>query len=91
MFVCFFLPKLMVSPQKDHPCPGAPFKGNRFEAFLPRNKATEKLLPLLQKAFHKGLTFTVKAGSSNDDGGKEGQVVWGSIPHKTKTEGGTSK
>ncbi|KAM9431774.1 uncharacterized protein Hap1MRO34_003083 [Clarias gariepinus] len=76
---------------KDHPCPGAPFKGNRFEAFLPRNKATEKLLPLLQKAFHKGLTFTVKAVSSNDDGGKEGQVVWGSIPHKTKTEGGTSK
>ncbi|KAF5890756.1 uncharacterized protein DAT39_019548, partial [Clarias magur] len=75
---------------EDHPCPGAPFKGNRFEAFLPRNKATEKLLPLLPKAFHKGLTFTVKAGSSDDDGGKEGRVVWGSIPHKTKTEGGPS-
>ncbi|MCJ8738099.1 hypothetical protein PDJAM_G00031550 [Pangasius djambal] len=72
---------------EDHPCPGAPFKGNRFEAFLPHNKATKKLLPLLEKAFHKGLTFTVKAGSSDDDG----RVVWGNIPHKTRTEGGTSK
>ncbi|MCI4383868.1 hypothetical protein PGIGA_G00031660 [Pangasianodon gigas] len=71
---------------EDHPCPGAPFKGNRFEAFLPHNKATKKLLPLLEKAFHKGLTFTVKAGSSDDDG----RVVWGNIPHKTRTEGGAS-
>ncbi|KAI5102860.1 hypothetical protein C0J45_6441, partial [Silurus meridionalis] len=76
---------------EEHPCPGAPFKGNRFEAFLPLNKTTKKLLPLLEKAFHQGLTFTVKEGSSDDDGSKEGRVVWGSIPHKTKTEGGTSK
>ncbi|KAI5619646.1 hypothetical protein C0J50_20745 [Silurus asotus] len=76
---------------EEHPCPGAPFKGDRFEAFLPLNKTTKKLLPLLEKAFHQGLTFTVKEGSSDDDGSKEGRVVWGSIPHKTKTEGGTSK
>lgn len=76
---------------EDHPCPGEPFKGNRFEAFLPYNTDTLKLLPLLEKAFHKGLTFTVRAGSSDDYGSREGRVVWGSIPHKTKTEGGTSK
>ncbi|KAI4894696.1 hypothetical protein NFI96_014367, partial [Prochilodus magdalenae] len=76
-----------------HPCPGAPFKGNRFEAFLPLNTDTKKLLPLLEKAFQKGLTFTVKARHSEDQGkerGGEGQVVWGNIPHKTRTEGGTS-
>ncbi|XP_060718456.1 uncharacterized protein LOC132840650 [Tachysurus vachellii] len=76
---------------EDHPCPGEPFKGNRFEAFLPYNKTTTKLLPLLKKAFYKGLTFTVKVASADDDGNREGRVVWGSIPHKTKTEGGASK
>ncbi|XP_027033467.1 uncharacterized protein LOC113662647 isoform X2 [Tachysurus fulvidraco] len=76
---------------EDHPYPGEPFKGNRFEAFLPYNKTTTKLLPLLKKAFYKGLTFTVKVASADDDGNREGTVVWGSIPHKTKTEGGTSK
>lgn len=81
----------MVSPQEDHPCPGAPFKGNRFEAFLPHNEATKKLLPLLEKAFRNRLTFTVKVGSSDDGGSQEGRVVWGSIPHKTRTEGGASK
>ncbi|KAF4084539.1 hypothetical protein AMELA_G00107370 [Ameiurus melas] len=75
---------------EDHPCPGDPFKGNRFEAFLPYNPDTKKLLPLLEKAFYKGLTFTVKVGSSDDHRSREGRVVWGSIPHKTKTEGGTS-
>ncbi|XP_058262955.1 uncharacterized protein LOC131363963 [Hemibagrus wyckioides] len=76
---------------EDHPCPGEPFKGNRFEAFLPHNKSSTKLLPLLEKAFHKGLTFTVKVGSADDDGNREGRVVWGNIPHKTNTEGGASK
>ncbi|TUD36244.1 Rho-related GTP-binding protein RhoE [Bagarius yarrelli] len=46
-----------------HPCPGAPFKGNRFEAFLPHNKTTARILPLLEKAFYTGLTFTVKGSS----------------------------
>ncbi|XP_066521043.1 uncharacterized protein [Hoplias malabaricus] len=79
---------------EDHPCPGAPFKGNRFEAFLPLNGDTKRLLPLLEKAFHKGLTFTVKSGDSEDQGkvgAAKGQVVWDRIPHKTRLEGGASK
>ncbi|XP_076857020.1 uncharacterized protein LOC143510968 [Brachyhypopomus gauderio] len=79
---------------EDNPCPGAPFKGNRFEAFLPLNEVTKKLLPLLKKAFNKGLTFTIKAelpGGQGQDGVREARVVWGSIPHKTNIDGGTSK
>ncbi|KAL6474821.1 hypothetical protein MHYP_G00158610 [Metynnis hypsauchen] len=77
-----------------HPCPGAPFKGDRFEAFLPLNIDTKRLLPLLEKAFQKGITFTVKAKLSEDhekEWGGEGRVVWGTIPHKTRIDGGASK
>ncbi|KAL7857490.1 hypothetical protein SRHO_G00163890 [Serrasalmus rhombeus] len=76
-----------------HPCPGAPFKGERFEAFLPHNGDTKRLMPLLEKAFQKGITFTVKARFSEDQEkcGGEGRVVWGAIPHKTRIDGGASK
>ncbi|XP_072523740.1 uncharacterized protein [Salminus brasiliensis] len=77
-----------------HPCPGEPFKGNRFEAYLPLNADTKKLLPLLDKAFQKGLIFTVKAGlpeQQGKDGDRQWRVSWGSIPHKTSLDGGTSK
>ncbi|XP_018582242.1 uncharacterized protein LOC108919024 [Scleropages formosus] len=68
--------------QGEHdPNPGASFQGGKFEAFLPFNERTRKLLPLLQKAFACGRTFVVSAG----------RVVWGSIPHKTSTDGGVSR
>ncbi|KAL4617739.1 hypothetical protein GN956_G20389 [Arapaima gigas] len=60
------------------PSPGASFQGARFEAFLPSNERTLKLLPLLEKAFARGHTFVIKGG----------EVAWGSIPHKTSTDGG---
>ncbi|XP_062859960.1 probable E3 ubiquitin-protein ligase DTX3 [Trichomycterus rosablanca] len=78
----------------DHPCPGAPFKGGKFQAFLPYNEDTKRLLPLLEKAFFKGHTFTVQVKRSRCKGkneSREGKVVWGSIPHKTSTDGGMSK
>ncbi|XP_064177942.1 uncharacterized protein LOC135247899 [Anguilla rostrata] len=69
---------------EDHPNPGAPFKGGVFEAFLPLNKQTKRLAPLLKRAFNEGLTFTVTEGH------KGGRVTWGCIPHKTKMDGGKS-
>ncbi|XP_028824533.1 uncharacterized protein LOC114783254 [Denticeps clupeoides] len=74
----------------DHPCPGAPFRGGDFDAFLPRNDTTLRMLPYLQRAFSQGLTFTVKAAEPGPRGPAEHRVAWGRIPHKTKTSGGKS-
>ncbi|XP_014855784.1 PREDICTED: uncharacterized protein LOC106925799 [Poecilia mexicana] len=68
-----------------HPSPGKPFKGAAFEAYLPDNENARKLLPRLEKAFRRGLTFTVTGK------GTEAKVVWGSIPHKTSLYGGKSE
>ncbi|XP_048871056.1 uncharacterized protein si:busm1-163l24.3 isoform X2 [Brienomyrus brachyistius] len=62
---------------ENHPNPGAPFQGGTFYAYLPLNEQVRRLGPLLEKAFARGLTFTVS---------EEGQVIWGSIPHKTSVE-----
>ncbi|XP_051994751.1 uncharacterized protein LOC127652576 [Xyrauchen texanus] len=70
------------------PCPGSPFQGGIFEAYLPLNPKGQHLLPCLEKAFHQGLTFTVS--SSNKDSGGGAKVTWGKIPHKTRMEGGKS-
>ncbi|KAG9350103.1 hypothetical protein JZ751_026456 [Albula glossodonta] len=69
---------------EDHPSPGSPFQGGVFDAFLPLNKQTKRLLPLLKRAFDEGLTFTVVEGH------KVARVTWASIPHKTKMSGGKS-
>ncbi|XP_061906052.1 serine-rich adhesin for platelets [Entelurus aequoreus] len=69
--------------QESHPSPGKPFKGGMFEAFLPDCERSRKLLPRLEDAFRRGLTFTVtkKKGS---------KVAWDAIPHKTNLLGGRS-
>ncbi|XP_036374568.1 uncharacterized protein si:busm1-163l24.3 [Megalops cyprinoides] len=67
-----------------HPNPGDPFRGGVFEAYLPLNEQTKRLLPLLKKAFNQGLTFTVAPGE------KGGRVTWGNIPHKTRVDRGKS-
>ncbi|XP_039975907.1 uncharacterized protein si:busm1-163l24.3 [Xiphias gladius] len=69
---------------KDHPSPGKPFRGGLFEAFLPDNERTRKMLPRLEKAFRQGLTFTV---TDKETGAK---VTWDCIPHKTSLQGGKS-
>ncbi|XP_051572945.1 uncharacterized protein LOC127451920 isoform X2 [Myxocyprinus asiaticus] len=71
------------------PCPGSPFQGGLFEAYLPLNPKGRDLLPCLEKAFHQGLTFTVS--SSDKDRGGCAKVTWGKIPHKTRMEGGKSR
>ncbi|XP_041672713.1 uncharacterized protein si:busm1-163l24.3 isoform X2 [Cheilinus undulatus] len=65
-----------------HPSPGKPFKGGVFEAFFPDCEETRKLLPRLQKAFRKGLTFTVAEKATG------AKVIWDCIPHKTSVHGG---
>uniref|UniRef100_A0A3Q3LEA1 E3 ubiquitin-protein ligase n=1 Tax=Labrus bergylta TaxID=56723 RepID=A0A3Q3LEA1_9LABR len=65
-----------------HPSPGKPFKGGLFEAFFPDCEETRRQLPRLDKAFKKGLTFTV---IDRETGAK---VEWDCIPHKTSLQGG---
>ncbi|XP_068434041.1 uncharacterized protein si:busm1-163l24.3 [Clinocottus analis] len=69
---------------EDQPSPGEPFQGGLFEAYLPNNEKTSKLLPRLQKAFRQGLTFTVTGKDT------EARVCWDCIPHKTTLHGGKS-
>lgn len=69
------------------PCPGSPFEGGQFVAYLPLNPKGQSLLTCLEKAFNQGLTFTVSS-SKKDDG--DAKVTWGRIPHKTKVDGGKS-
>ncbi|XP_029944773.1 uncharacterized protein LOC115386553 [Salarias fasciatus] len=68
-----------------HPFPGKPFQGGVFEAFLPDSKDTRKLLPRLERAFRRGLTFTVTGKDA------EARINWDCIPHKTSVQGGKSK
>ncbi|XP_073698043.1 uncharacterized protein [Garra rufa] len=69
------------------PCPGSPFEGGLFVAYLPLDPKGKSLLSCLIKAFNQGLTFTV---SSSKKAGGDAKVTWGRIPHKTKTDGGKS-
>ncbi|KAG1967536.1 putative E3 ubiquitin-protein ligase DTX3 [Pimephales promelas] len=70
------------------PYPGSPFKGGKFEAYLPLDPKGQSLLPYLKKAFHQGLTFTIS--SSKKAYGGDAKVNWGKIPHKTRMDGGKS-
>ncbi|XP_008111381.2 uncharacterized protein LOC100563670 [Anolis carolinensis] len=68
--------------QAGHPRPGCPYRGGRFEAFLPDNPEGRRLMLLLRKAFKHNLIFQIQTC------GTEEKVVWGSLPHKTSMEGG---
>ncbi|XP_042583310.1 uncharacterized protein LOC109051272 [Cyprinus carpio] len=69
------------------PCPGSPFEGGQFVAYLPLDPKGRSLLPCLERAFKQGLTFTV---SSSKKASGDAKVTWGRIPHKTKVDGGKS-
>lgn len=70
--------------EEGHPSPGQPFQGGVFEAYFPDCDVTSKLLPRLETAFRRGLTFTVM------DRGSGAKVAWDRIPHKTSVQGGKS-
>lgn len=65
-----------------HPHPGRPYYAIGFPrtAFLPDTDRGRLVLALLEQAFNTGHTFRV------DPAG--GDVVWGSIPHRTEFAGG---
>lgn len=70
--------------QEGHPSPGKLFQGGVFDAYLPDSQTTRRLLPRLEQAFKRGLTFTV---AGKETGAK---VTWNYIPHKTTLHGGKS-
>uniref|UniRef100_A0A8B9PFX5 RING-type E3 ubiquitin transferase n=1 Tax=Apteryx owenii TaxID=8824 RepID=A0A8B9PFX5_APTOW len=67
------------------PCPGHPYRGGTFHAYLPDNREGQKTAVLLKKAFEHGLTFQIKSFNG------EGRVTWGHIPHKTSWDGGKAR
>uniref|UniRef100_UPI0037E9525D E3 ubiquitin-protein ligase DTX3L-like n=1 Tax=Semicossyphus pulcher TaxID=241346 RepID=UPI0037E9525D len=68
-----------------HPNPGQRYEGIFREAYLPNNKEGKEVLHLLERAFEQKLTFTV--GTSRTTG-RENQVTWNDIHHKTSKTGG---
>ncbi|CAJ1051131.1 uncharacterized protein LOC117820949 isoform X5 [Xyrichtys novacula] len=68
-----------------HPHPGKSYYGCSRQAFLPNNKEGKEVLQLLKRAFDQKLIFTV--GTSRTTG-REDQVTWNDIHHKTSETGG---
>ncbi|XP_067397067.1 uncharacterized protein [Emydura macquarii macquarii] len=67
------------------PRPGRPYRGGRFEAFLPDNREGKQIVLLLQKAFERGLTFQLTPSDPED------RVTWHRIPHKTSFDKGKAR
>ncbi|XP_029286512.1 uncharacterized protein LOC115007705 isoform X2 [Cottoperca gobio] len=69
-----------------HSNPGQYFTGIHRTAYLPDNNEGREVLHLLEKAFDQKLIFTV--GTSRTTG-RDNQVTWNDIHHKTNTTGGS--
>ncbi|XP_042699941.2 uncharacterized protein LOC101953675 isoform X2 [Chrysemys picta bellii] len=67
------------------PRPGRPYRGGRFQAFLPDNREGKKTSQLLQKAFEQGLTFQIQSCDGEE------RVTWHLIPHKTSFDKGKAR
>ncbi|KAG9474194.1 hypothetical protein GDO78_004480 [Eleutherodactylus coqui] len=67
------------------PQPGCPYKGGRFEAYLPDTPEGRRFLVLLQKALDEGLIFHIQTFETGE------KVTWYKIPHKTSPDGGKQK
>ena len=64
-----------------HPNPGVRYPGKTFVAYLPDDSEGLCLLVRLKEAFRHGLTFEISPSS------RQGDIVWGSIPHMTSMSG----
>jgi len=71
--------------QHEHPHPGMPYHGTKRVAYLPNNHEGQKVCALLRRAFNARLTFTIGQSSTT---GKDDQVIWNDIHHKTQLSGG---
>ncbi|XP_073324042.1 uncharacterized protein [Pagrus major] len=68
-----------------HPNPGQHYQGTSRTAYLPDNKEGKEVLRLLEKAFDQKLIFTVGTSTTT---GRDNQVTWNDIHHKTSMTGG---
>ncbi|XP_054473047.1 E3 ubiquitin-protein ligase DTX3L-like [Anoplopoma fimbria] len=71
--------------KENHSNPGQYYSGINRSAYLPDNKEGKEVLGLLKKAFDQKLIFTV--GTSRTTG-RDNQVTWNDIHHKTSPTGG---
>tara|TARA_Y100000389_G_C17464866_1_gene524643 strand:- start:3445 stop:4566 length:1122 start_codon:yes stop_codon:yes gene_type:complete len=69
----------------EHPSPNTPYQGVQWTAWLPDTTEGAEVTLLLRRAFNQRLTFKIGTSGST---GLDNQVVWGSIHHKTRKEGG---
>eukprot|EP00386_Alphamonas_edax_P001220 GDKI01003540.1.p1 GENE.GDKI01003540.1~~GDKI01003540.1.p1 ORF type:complete len:499 (-),score=134.82 GDKI01003540.1:205-1701(-) len=83
ILITYTLPNGLQGPH--HSTPGAPYKGATRTAYIPDTLQGRVMLKLLVKAFERGHTFTIGQSVTT---GRENQVVWASIHHKTRMEGG---
>ena len=63
------------------------FPGTHRVAYLPDNEEGNEVLRLLKEAFARKLIFTVGRSVTT---GRDNQIVWNGIHHKTNTSGGSS-
>ena len=72
----------------EHPNPGKKYDSTHRTAYLPDNKEGKQVLALLKTAFDARLTFTVGTSVTT---GKEAQIIWSGIHHKTNRQGGPAR
>uniref|UniRef100_A0A8C7GIC8 E3 ubiquitin-protein ligase n=1 Tax=Oncorhynchus kisutch TaxID=8019 RepID=A0A8C7GIC8_ONCKI len=69
----------------EHPNPGQKYCSTSRTAFLPACEEGEKVLRLLQTAFHRRLIFTIGTSATT---GLNNSITWNDIHHKTNISGG---
>ena len=69
----------------EHPNPDRSYDGTRRTAYLPDNHEGREVLQLLRRAFDARLVFTVGTSVTT---GRQNQVTWNDIHHKTNMSGG---
>ncbi|XP_078489857.1 uncharacterized protein LOC144746316 [Ciona intestinalis] len=70
-----------------HPNPGVRYTGTIRTAYLPDNSEGREVLRLLKKAFDARLIFTIGRSVTT---GRDNQVTWNDIHHKTNPYGGAT-
>lgn len=81
--ICYNVPPGI--QQNGHSNPGQNYDGTDRKAYLPDNSEGKNLSQLLRQAFDGGLTFTVGRSQTT---GRDNQIIWNGIPHKTNIRGG---
>lgn len=76
---------LATSLQPEHLNPGEKYCSTSRTAFLPACEEGEKVLRLLQTAFHRRLIFTIGTSATT---GLNNSITWNDIHHKTNISGG---